>query len=290
MHLTPEGEGLIDQLFASTAPPRFSPWLARPGWVAARLSLNLPTAPEALATALPPSTPATQRQAVNLGRMALPMTAGINWTQLVGGLSGHVALGYDLRVPGDNPPSILLLGVKDKAIAAAGLKAVAKKFSSGGGLFGMGDAKPETINGLSVWKLTFKSGPAWACLADDMIADGVIADGVSADSVIVVASDPALLTRPTANSDAAWALLDAPQTVLAIAGDLKAVGSRLPAGAPVDGWPAHGGLALKRGAPGLTLSTANAPGVSVDALVQLGLWLRGQRPIPATQANKKKAQ
>lgn len=264
--LTDEGRQLADALFADPKPVAISRFLAMPGWGAARLSLALPTATEALATALPPSAPATQRQALTLGQMALPMTAGINWQQLVAALDGTVAVGVDLSILTGKPHTILVLGVKDASAARAAAKAVAKKFGSGGGLLGMGTAKTEAVgaNGVEAWRLEFKTGNAWMHLADD---------------ALVIASHPDVLAASLAPRavDPAWTVLDQAGAVLAVAADLPALRARLPATAPQLGLDGKTlALAIQRTPAALALLVGDRSGVRLDTLMGLGLWARGQ--------------
>ena len=269
IHLTPEGQDLADRLFATSKAATgeastFSRWLAMDGWGAARLSLALPSAPDALATALPPSTPATQRQAVSLGRMALPMTAGINWQQLTAALDGSLAMGFDLRVTDGKVPSLLVLGVKDQAAAEKAVKAVAKKFGEGGGLLGLGTAKSETIAGVTAWRLKFKAGDAWVHLAQ---------------GAIVVASSPEVLTAALAKREVptGWTVLDQAGVVLGVAADLPALRARMPATAPRKGLDAKTlSLAIMRTPKTLVLRIDDRSGVHLDTLMGLGLWARGQ--------------
>lgn len=264
IHLTPEGQGLADQLFAARKSAKFSRWMALDGWGAARLSLALPTAPDAIATALPPSAPATQRQAVSLGRMALPITAGINWQQLIAALDGSLAMGIDLRVSEGDPPSMLVLGVKDQAVAKTAVEAVAKKFGEGGGLLGLGTAKSEMVAGAKAWRLKFKTGDAWVHLAD---------------GAIVVASSTAVLAAALAEREvpAGWTVLDEAGVVLGVAADLPALRARMPATAPQAGLDAKTlSLAIRRTPKALVLRIDDRSGVHLDTLIGLGLWARGQ--------------
>ena len=241
--------------------------MALDGWGAARLSLALPTVTDALATALPPSAPAAQRQALTLGRMALPMTAGLNWQQLVAALDGTVAFGVDLRVTAPRPPSLLVLGVKDQAAAKTAVAAVAKKFGEGGGLLGLGTAKSETIGDAQAWRLKFKAGDAWVHLAE---------------GAIVVASSPAVMQRALTLRPVSkgWGVLDRPGVVLSVAADLEALRARLPAAAPREGLDGETlSLGIQRTPTALVLRVDDESGVRLDTLMGLGLWARGQAPI-----------
>lgn len=261
--LTPEGQALADRLFAPGA-TRFGRYLAREGWAAARLAVALETAPDALATALPPSAPASQRQAISLGRMALPMTAGISWNQLTTALSGQIAVGVDLRVADPKPPRLLVLGIADQPAAKAAVEALARKFGTGGGLFGAGTPLIEEVGGAPAWRLHFEAGDAWVHLATD---------------AVIVGSSPealALALGGQVDADPTWQALDAPDAVLALAGDLGIVAARLPEGAPKERLGARLGLAIRRAPPGLTLRSDAATGLEVDALVALGLWAAGR--------------
>lgn len=262
--LTDEGQALADRLFHPGA-TRFKRFLAREGWAAARLSLALESAPDALATFLPPSTPMAQRQAISLGRMALPMTAGISWNQLVAALSGQIAMGVDLRVEGTKPPRLLLLGVKDKAAAQTALEAMARKFGEGGGIFGMGAAKTETIAGVTAYRLHFDAGDAWVHLADDAVVVGSTPEAL------------ALALSGDADGAPAWAALDRADAVLALAGDVAALKARLPEALPGESLAPRLGVAITRAAKTLDLKLDAASGVSPDALIAVGLWLAGRR-------------
>lgn len=263
VRLTPEGRELADRLFAPRA-ARVARYVAREGWIAARLALALPTAPDALTTALPPSVPAAKRQAVALGRMALPMTAGVSWDQLTRALDGQITVAVDARSRSPQPPRLLILGVADAQAAREVVTAIARKFGEGGGLLGLGAAQTERIGAVDAWRLAFKSGPTWVHLTDD---------------AIIAASSPAALTLAlsgAADPAPAWATLDAADAVLAVAGDLHALAARLPEGAPREQIAPRAGLAIRRAQDGLALVADAASGVELNALIGLGLWLAGR--------------
>ena len=171
------------------------------------------------------------------------------------------------------PPSLLVLGVKDEAAAKQAVAAVAKKFGEGGGMFGLGTAKAETVGGAQAWRLKFKAGDAWVHLAE---------------GAIVVASSPAVLAdalKPREVGEG-WAVLDRPGVVLSVAADLAALRERLPATAPQEGLSGKTlSLAIDRTPTALVLHVDDRSGAHLDTLMGLGLWARGQvKPTAAIKA------